>query len=267
MSQYSGYEAIKQAFGLARAEGRAALIPFFTAGYPTLSVLADLIRAAEEAGADLVEIGIPFSDPLADGPVLQRAAGEALAAGVTIDQIFSALSRLPVGAPRIFLTYVNPVLRRGYAGFAHQAADVGMAGAVVPDLPWVESGALSREFDKRQLALVPLVAPTSTSQHLRDISTSKGFIYGVSVTGVTGSRSGIDVGVTNMVQRIKTMTDLPVAIGFGISTPEHARAIGDIADGVIVGSALTEAMMAEQGNLAKTAYEFLRPMRKALDHV
>ncbi len=265
MSERSGSEAIQAAFMAAKASDRAALISFFTAGFPTLGVLPDLVKAAEDGGADIIEIGIPFSDPLADGPVLQQAASEALAQGTRVQAILDLLGQLPTGIPRVFLTYVNPVLRRGYIPFAAEARDAGMAGAIVPDLPWTESSELARAFQHQGLALIPLVAPTSTDKHMRALKSADGFVYAVSVTGVTGARQGIDGGVEAMVARIRQAVDLPVAIGFGISTPEQARRLGHVADGVIVGSALTQALMAKRANPAQAVYDFLHPMRLALD--
>ena len=267
MTRTSGQAAIQTAFERARASERAALIPFLTAGFPTLAALPDLIKAAEDAGADVVEIGIPFSDPLADGPVLQRAASEALAHGTRVDDILAAVARLPKGAPRVFLTYINPVLRRGYAAFADEANAAGMSGAIIPDLPWSEATPARKAFQTQGLALIPLVAPTSTDRHLKAIESARGFVYAVSVTGVTGAREGINVGVASMVERIRRAVNLPVAIGFGISTPEQVKAVGAIADGVIVGSALTQALMHHRANPAKAAYEFLHPMRRALDRI
>lgn len=257
---------IEGAFSAAREAGRAALIPFFTAGYPTLGALAELVHAAEEAGADLVEIGIPFSDPLADGPVLQRAATLALEAGTRVERIFSAVAAMKPGRPRVFLTYFNPVLRRGLERFAEDTARAGLSGAIVPDLPWPEAGPLREAFSPRELALIPLVAPTSTDDHLDAIRGARGFVYAVSVTGVTGARRTVGAGVDDLVARIRRHVDLPVAIGFGISGPEQARRIGRVADGVIVGSALTEAIMRDPKRPAEAAYAFLRPMAEALQN-
>ena len=259
-----GVSAIAETFRRAGDGGRAALIPFFTAGYPSLADLPELLRAAEEAGADLIEVGIPFSDPLADGPVLQRAAATALAGGVRVDAILDTLARTQSKVPRVFLTYVNPVLRRGFDRFAEDAVASGMAGAIVPDLPWTEARALRRAFSARRLAVIPLVAPTSTDAHLAALRRAAGFIYTVSVTGVTGARRSVADDLQTLVARIRQAVPLPVAIGFGIATPEHAQAIGQFADGVIVGSALTEAIMRRPQAAAEATYAFLRPMADAL---
>lgn len=261
----NGIETITVAFERARKAGRAALIPFFTAGFPTLNILPELLRASEEAGCDLVEIGIPFSDPLADGPVLQQAATTALAQGTRVNDIYQVLDGSPGKVPRLFLTYVNPVLRRGFDTFAEEARTHGISGAIVPDLPWTESAGLSQSMADRDLALIPLVAPTSTDHHLQAIATARGFVYAVSVTGVTGARRDIDDGVAQMVARIRKAVPLPVAIGFGIATPEQAQKIGEIADGVIVGSALTVALMNDPDHAAQVTYDFLYPMRRALE--
>ncbi len=260
----SGTSALAEAFRRAGEEARTALIPFFTAGYPSLADLPELLHAAAEAGADLVEVGIPFSDPLADGPVLQRAAATALAGGVRVDAILDTLVHAKISLPRVFLTYVNPVLRRGFEHFADDAASCGMAGAIVPDLPWTEAGELRQAFSARGLAVIPLVAPTSTDAHLVALRSATGFVYAVSVTGVTGARQALADDLEGLVGRIRQAVPLPVAIGFGIATPEHARAIGQFADGVIVGSALTEAIMRRPQAAAEAAYAFLRPMVEAL---
>ncbi len=259
-----GVAAVAETFRRAHDEGRAALIPFFTAGYPSLAVLPELLRAAEDAGADLVEVGIPFSDPLADGPMLQKAAATALAGGVRVDAILDILARTKTEIPRVFLTYVNPVLRRGFDRFADNAVASGMAGAIVPDLPWTEARALRRAFSARGLAVIPLVAPTSTDAHLAALRSADGFVYAVSVTGVTGARQSVAGDLETLVARIRQAVPLPVAVGFGIATPEHAQAIGQFADGVIVGSALTEAIMRRPQAPAEATYAFLRPMAEAL---
>lgn len=261
-------DRIGQAFRDARAEGRSALIPYVTAGYPTLDRLPGLIRALTRAGADVIEIGIPFSDPLADGPVLQRAATEALAAGTRVRDILHVVSEIAADAPPlVFLTYINPVFRYGVEAFARDSAAAGVAGWIIPDLPWLESRSVRDTARKHGLALIPLAAPTSTDQHLKAIARGQGFVYGVSVTGVTGVREAVDSGVETLVTRVKNHVGLPVAVGFGISSPDQAREVGRVADGVIVGSALVKTIAEHRDTAEEAAYQFVRGLREALDNL
>lgn len=248
--------------------GRPVLIPYVTAGHPRLSVLPALIRAAREAGADLMEVGLPFSDPLADGPVLQAAAATALAGGATVDRVFSALAAArDAGLPILLLTYVNPVLARGPERFLEEARDAGVDGLIVPDLPWAEARGLERAARTRGLALIPMAAPTSTDAHLRAIRRARGFVYGVSVTGVTGVRTALDPSTLAFAARLKAAVPLPVAIGFGIGTPEQAAAVARVADGVIVGSALVRALEAEPDDPPGVVRRLVGAFRRALDGV
>ncbi|MCL6562115.1 MAG: tryptophan synthase subunit alpha [Firmicutes bacterium] len=261
----TGREQIAEAFRKARQQGRAALIPYVTAGVPDLRALPEILRALGEAGADLVEVGIPFSDPLADGPVLQRAATWALAQGVRLADIWQTLNGVVDGPVRVALTYVNTVLRRGPETFMGEAARAHLAGAIIPDLPWIEGLEVRRAAQAAGLAVIPLVAPTSTDQHLEAIAQGEGFVYAVSVTGVTGMREEVAAGVEELVRRVRERVDLPVAIGFGISTPEQARQVGKVADGVIVGSALMARIMEAPAEAAEQAFRFTRSLRQALE--
>lgn len=259
---------LEAAFAAARSEGRAALIPYVTAGYPDMKTLPGLLEALARAGADIIEIGIPFSDPLADGPVLQRAATQALANGTRIRDILARVAEVsPLLPPLVFLTYINPVYRYGIGEFAHAARGAGVEGLIIPDLPWVEGRDMRRAAEKSGMALIPLVAPTSTAEHLRAIRRGRGFVYGVSVTGVTGARGLVDMGVAGLVERVRAATDLPVAVGFGISTPDQAREVGMVADGVIVGSALVKAIGDNPGRAEAAAYEFVSAMYRALVNI
>lgn len=256
---------IEAAFAEAKRQRRAALIPYVTAGYPALSDLPAIIAALSDAGADLIEIGIPFSDPLADGPVLQRASTAALAQGVKIRQILEVVATLSAAAPPIvFLTYVNPVYRWGLDVFARAAGEAGVQGLIIPDLPWSEGGSMREAAAAAGLSVIPLVAPTSHAEHLAAIRDATGFVYGVSVTGVTGARQSLDAGVRQLVERVKAVVNLPVAVGFGISTPEQAAEVGRWADGVIVGSALVQAMAEPAGAAASEAFRFVSRLRRAL---
>lgn len=260
------YHRIGQAFAQARAAGHAALIPYVTAGFPSLEALPEIVASLRDAGADLIEVGIPFSDPLADGPILQQISTEALARGTKIVSIFETLTTItPTAPPILILTYVNPIMRRGVPVFAQLCADAGVAGVIIPDLPWVEGEDIRREFLARSVAPIPLVAPTSTASHFKALKSARGFVYGVSVTGVTGMRQTVASGVEHLIEETRLAVRLPIAIGFGISTPEQAQAVGRMADGVIVGSALMARLKDHPERAAWEAGELVRRFRHALD--
>jgi tryptophan synthase alpha chain len=235
-----GVDRIAAAFG---SHGkRAALMPYLMAGYPSLDASADAGLAAAEAGADLIELGIPFSDPLADGPVIHAAATEALAAGATPHGSLRVCERIAAQVPVVLMVYVNVVLAAGPEAFALRAAAAGAAGLIVPDLPHDEAGELRAACDAEGLALVPLVAPTTTPERVAEIGASaRGFVYTVSVTGITGERQELPPRLVESVAGVRAATDVPVAVGFGISTPDQASAVADLADGVIVGSRIVRA--------------------------
>jgi tryptophan synthase alpha chain len=239
MSTLTGQDHIAAAF--AGADKRAALMPYLMGGFPDLETSRAIGDACIDAGADLLELGVPFSDPLADGPVIQAAGTAALRAGATTDGVLRVCEALAARAPIVLMTYVNIVLARGYERFAREAADVGAAGLIVPDVPLEESVELRAACDAVGIALVPLVAPTTPDRRLEKIGAqARGFVYTVSVTGTTGERSaGGGTDAAAILARVKAHTDVPVALGFGIATPEHARAAADAgAEGVIVGSRL-----------------------------
>jgi tryptophan synthase alpha chain len=220
----------------------AALMPYLMGGYPDLETSLAAGEAAAEAGADLIELGIPFSDPLADGPVIHAAGTKALAAGATPHRVLRVCERLAERLPVVLMVYVNVVLAGGAEAFARRAGSAGAAGLIVPDLPHDEAGALRSACDAEGIALVPLVAPTTTAARLRDIGAdARGFVYAVSLAGTTGERARLPPELPRLVDRARTASDLPVAVGFGISTPEQARSVGDVADGVIVGSRVVRA--------------------------
>jgi tryptophan synthase alpha chain len=259
---------IDQAFELAKDQDRAALITYVTAGYPNLEILPSLVAALTEAGSDIIEIGIPFSDPLADGPVLQRAATAALNEGARVSKILSTVETFaPRSAPLVFLTYINPVFRYGIGRFSQDAVRAGVQGLIIPDLPWVEGRELRGAAEASRIAVIPLAAPTSTDAHLRAIGRARGFVYAVSLTGVTGARKLVDAGVNPLVQRIRQFTRLPIAVGFGIATPEQAREVGQVADGVIVGSALVDVLTHNPGREEEAAYQFVRDLSRALQNI
>ena len=227
----------------ARAGGRAVLIPFITAGDPSLAATADLAEALAGAGADLLEIGVPFSDPLADGPTIQRASERALANGVTLRAILGTLPevRRRADIPIVLMSYLNPVLRHGLARFAREAREAGADGVILSDLPVEEAAEARAACEAAGLDLVFLAAPTSGRARLARIAeASRGFIYAITRTGVTGAREELPRGVRDLVAAIRAVTSKPVALGFGISTPEQVRAAAQHADGVVVGSAIVD---------------------------
>lgn len=256
---------IKEAFTEARRQHRAALIPYITAGFPSLDHLAPLVKALEAGGADLIEIGVPFSDPLADGPILQHAATEALASGVKLQHILDRVATLEVSVPLVFLTYVNPIYRRGIERFIGDSREAGIQGLIVPDWPWGEMQGVQKMARHHEMAMIPFVAPTSTDGHLDAIREADGFVYTVSVTGVTGTRAEVDQGVMPLIARIREHVPLPIAVGFGISTPAQARETGRVADGVIVGSALVKIIGDNRDNPVGAAERFVGTLRHALE--
>jgi tryptophan synthase alpha chain len=221
---------------------RAALMPYLMGGYPDLDTSLAAGLAAADSGADLIELGIPFSDPLADGPVIHAAATEALAAGVTPHGVLGMCERLAARVPVVLMVYANIVLTAGASAFALRAASAGASGLIVPDLPHDEAGEVRAACDAEGLALVPLVAPTTTPDRIAEIGVdARGFVYTVSLTGTTGERDKLPEGLAETVERVRASTSVPVAVGFGISTAEHARAVAEVADGVIVGTRIVRA--------------------------
>ena len=263
---------IQQRFGQLQQQGRCALMPFLMAGDPDLSNTRAALLSLEAAGADMIELGIPYSDPLADGPVIQAAASRALESGTTPGRVLEMLTSLKgeLRIPVILFTYSNPLLNRGMEAFCRDAAAAGAAGLVVPDLPLEEAEKLSAIASSQGLDLVLLVAPTTPAERMgRIAAASRGFTYLVSVTGVTGVRTNLESRVANLVQQLKAMGPTPVAVGFGISGPEQARQVRDWgADGAIVGSALVKVMAqaySQQGDIAAAAGQFCTELRSALD--
>jgi len=238
-------------FGELREAGHTAFIAYITAGDPSLDVTAELVPALERAGTDIVELGIPFSDPLADGPVNQAAAERALKHGVSLADIITFVSELreKTSIPIVFFTYFNPIFAHGIDRFAQDAASAGVDGALVVDLPPEESAAYKGAMDAAGLDTVYLVAPTSTRHRIQLIAErASGFVYYVSRTGVTGVRESVEESVKPMVEDIRTFTDKPVAVGFGISKPEHVREVAQYADGVVVGSGIVRLIDELQGS-------------------
>ena len=221
---------------------RAALMPYLMGGYPSVEKSVSAGFAAADAGADLLELGIPFSDPLADGPVIHAAGTAALAAGATPHGVLGACEQIAVRVPVVLMVYANIVLTAGVDAFALKAAAAGASGLIVPDLPHDEAADLRAACDAEGLALVPLVAPTTTPERIAEIGAeARGFVYTVSLTGTTGEREELPTGLAETVARVRAAADVPVAVGFGISTAGQARAVAEIADGVIVGSRVVRA--------------------------
>lgn len=226
-----------------RAERRAALIPYITAGYPTPAVSRDALRAAERAGADFVEVGVPFSDPLADGPTIQRSTQAALDQGMTVDGVLALVREARLAIPVVIMTYVNPVMAFGVERFVSAAQAAGVSGLLLTDLPAGADPDLEQRAAGGGLALIRLVAPTTPEGRLAAaVRGATGFIYLISRLGVTGVREQVPSDLGAQVARVKAATTLPVAIGFGIGTAEQAAAAARVADGVVVGSALVEAL-------------------------
>lgn len=249
---------------LARAKGeqRTALIPFLTAGYPSLDQSEQLFLALVRGGADVIEIGVPFSDPLADGATVQRTSQVALDNGVRLADCLDLVARLRdrgVEIPLVFMGYYNPILQYGLERFATDAAMVGLDGTIVPDLPAEESDDLLGACRRHGRDLIFLLAPTSTEARIEEVSQrTTGFVYCVSLTGTTGGRRQLP-DLTAYLDRVRARTRLPIAIGFGISTPEHVRQVGAVADAAAIGSALIDAIdRAPADRQPAAAEEFLR---------
>jgi tryptophan synthase alpha chain len=239
----SGIEAIAEAFARARADGRAAaLMPYMMGGFPDPAQSVEIGLAYADAGADLIELGVPFSDPLADGPVIHAAATAALRAGANLDRVLEACAAVSPRVPVVIMCYANVILARGLERFADALAGAGASGLIVPDMPLEEAAPVRRACDERGLALVALVAPTTPDARLQLIGEqARGFLYTVSVTGTTGEREGVD-GLAAVIARARAHSSVPVAVGFGIGTPAQAAAAAAAgADGVIVGTRLVRA--------------------------
>ena len=240
----TGVERIAEAFESARASGRrAAFMPYLMGGFPDLDTSRRIGLAYAEAGADLVELGVPFSDPLADGPVIHAAGTVALRAGAKVQDVLDVGRAIAERVPVVVMCYANPIYARGFERFADALLAAGASGLIVPDLPLEEAPAALRACDERGLAFVPLVAPTTPEERLARIGAqARGFVYAVSLTGTTGERAGVSDGLNAVIGRVTANTNVPVAVGFGISTAEQAAAAADAgADGVIVGSRLVRA--------------------------
>lgn len=246
-----------------------AFIAFLTAGDPSYEESLENFRAAIRGGASLIEVGIPFSDPIAEGPVIQEADIRALSGGMTTDRVFDLVKeiRKESDIPLVFMTYANPVFHYGLDRFFNNAAAAGADGIIVPDVPYEEAKEFSEVAEKYGIDFIPLVAPTSEDRIKMIAASAKGFIYVVSSMGVTGVRNEINTDLKSMVESIRSVTDVPCAIGFGISKPEQAKKMAEIADGVIVGSAMVKIVASEKENAPKKLEEYVREMKAAVNSV
>ncbi len=246
--------------------GRKALVLYITAGFPDVEKSMAIARGIAEAGADIIEIGVPFSDPLADGPTIQRSSFHALHNDVTLDTCLDMLRRLRKGGldtPIVFMGYFNPLLQYGLEKFAKDASAAGLDGLIVADMPTEEVAPLAKVCSPKSIHIIPLLAPTSTDERIAAACKSaKGFVYCVSLTGVTGARTAFSTNIAPLVDRIRRHTSLPVLIGFGVSTREHVAAVNAVADGVVIGSALINAIeKAKDGQEVKAAVDFVRGLK------
>ncbi|MBP3569921.1 MAG: tryptophan synthase subunit alpha [Lachnospiraceae bacterium] len=243
-----------------------AFIPFITCGDPDLETTGKLVRAAVENGADLIELGIPFSDPTAEGPVIQGANIRALSKGITTDQIFEFVKELrkDVKIPLVFMTYANVVFSYGAEKFISICKEIGIDGIILPDLPFEEKEEFQPICKQYDVALISLIAPTSHQRIAMIASAAEGFVYIVSSLGVTGTRSEITTDLSSIIKMVKAHTDVPCAIGFGISTPEQAKKMAAISDGVIVGSAIIKLMEKYGSESAEPVGEYVKNMKDAI---
>lgn len=240
---------IDETFAGLRAAGRTGLIAYVTAGDPTLARTAEILQALDRSGADLIEVGIPFSDPLADGPVIQRATERALAGGATLTGVLDMLAdtRQLIRAPIVIFSYANPILRMGLDAFAERARQAGVDGVLTLDVPPEEAGDWKQAFDRMGIDTIFLLSPTTADDRMqRAAAIGSGFLYGISRLGVTGARDTVADSAAELAARVRRITDRPLALGFGVSRPEHVRAIGHWADAAVVGSALVN-VIAEHG--------------------
>jgi len=257
---------IDQKFETLRSEGRKAFIPYLTAGDPDLDATLEIVVEMEAAGADIIELGVPFSDPIADGPVIQRATERALRSGTSVDGILDLVRKIRLSSeiPLLLMSYYNPLLNQGLAELARKASDAGLDGILASDLTVEESRPFVDAMSGANLNSVFLVAPTSSAERLEKIArTSTGFLYAVSRTGVTGATDALSDELVGFVRRLRQHTDHPIAVGFGISRPAHVRAVWDEADAAIVGSAIVHRIEKRLGHsdMAASVGALIRWMR------
>jgi tryptophan synthase alpha chain len=259
---------LAETFARLKREGRPGLVTYVTAGDPDLARSAAILKGLDRAGADVLEVGVPFSDPLADGPVIQRATERALAAGGSLRASLSLVRdvRRDVAAPIVLFSYANPLMRMGIERFAREAASAGVQGVLALDLPIEEAGEFDRVLAAEGLDTIFLLSPTTTDDRIRKAAElGRGFLYGISRLGVTGARDRVADGAEALIRRIRRHTDLPIALGFGISRPEHVAEVGSYADAAVVGSGLVSliAGAAESPDLVDRVEEYIRSLRSA----
>jgi tryptophan synthase alpha chain len=267
MADATTASSIEAAFESARSVGRAALMPYLMGGFPDQETATAVAQAYAEAGADLIELGVPFSDPLADGPTIHAADTAALAGGATLESVLETCAAVGDRLPVALMVYANMVLATGPVEFAEMAISGNASGVIVPDLPLEERGAVAEALDERGLPLIPLVAPTTPADRRAEIcAAAEGFVYLVSTVGVTGERVDLPAELSELISAAKAEAQVPVAVGFGISTPEQAATVGRKADGVIIGTRLVRevAEAADRDTAVRGVGEFLRATRDAL---
>lgn len=257
-----GAERIREAF----ADGKA-FIPFITCGDPDIETTGKLVRAAVKSGADLIELGIPFSDPTAEGPVIQGANIRALQGGITTDEIFDFVRKLrkEVTIPLVFMTYANVVFSYGAENFIRTCKEIGMDGIILPDVPFEEKEEFAPLCKRYDVALISLIAPTSDKRIAMIAKEAEGFLYIVSSLGVTGTRSEITTDLSSIIKAVRENTDIPCAIGFGISTPAQAKELSEIADGVIVGSAIIKKIEEYKKDAVSYVSDYVKEMKDAIN--
>jgi len=249
-------------------KNKKAFVAYLMAGDPDLKTSAEYILTAQEAGADLIEIGIPFSDPIAEGEVIQEASLRALNAGTRLDGIFDMVASIrdKMRVPMLFMTYLNPVFVYGYNRFFARCADIGISGVIIPDMPFEEQNEAKDVAKNHGIEIVTLIAPTSNERTAEIAKNAEGFIYLVSSMGVTGVRSEITTDISSIVADIRSVTSIPVAVGFGISTPEQAVQYSALSDGAIVGSAIVRIIARDGTEAAPALYEYIKSMKEATNH-
>jgi tryptophan synthase alpha chain len=252
-----------------RFKHRPGLVAYITCGDPDLDTSREVALAAIDAGADVIELGVPFSDPVADGPVIQRASERALEHGTNLAGVLDVAKKIRAlsDAGLIIFSYLNPILQFGLDRFCVAAAEAGVDGALVTDLPIEEAGDYLKAMKAHKLAPVFLAAPTSTDERLRQIAKhSRGFVYAISRTGITGARQEVAGDAHSLVERLRTYTKLPIAVGFGVSTPEQFREVGSFADAAVVGSAIVQRVEQSAGREVAAVSEFLSSLTGAVQH-
>jgi tryptophan synthase alpha chain len=259
--------SIEAAFAAAREEGRAALMPYLMGGFPDQETATAVAVAYADAGADLIELGVPFSDPLADGPTIHAADTAALAAGATLESVLETCASVGGRLPVALMVYANMILATDPIDFADRAVEANASGVIVPDLPLEERGSIAEALGERGLPLIPLIAPTTPPERrVRICASAEGFVYLVSTVGVTGERAELPAELTDLIAAAKREAEVPVAVGFGIATPEQAATVGQDADGVIIGTRLVREVAEAAGRDAAVqgVTDFLRATRAAL---